>query len=116
MPASESRKSSIRNAYQGFLWTRPATSSRSSPMMLARRIATTTSSAPIFNTGVDAVRIGQRRFQMPDSLELPGVGCAVVPLVSAGLPLVGELVAYRRPRLAAVVGTLDQLPEPAAGL
>ena len=29
---------------------------------------------------------------------------------------VGELVAHRLPRLTAVVGALDQLPEPAAGL
>ena len=69
----------------------------------------------IFHPGVDRVRIGQRGFQMPDSLELPRVRRAVVPLVRAGVALVDELVAHRLPRLAAIVGALDQLPEPAAG-
>ena len=53
---------------------------------------------------------------MPDALELPGVRRAVVPLVSAGYAVVLELVADRLPGLAAVVGSLDHLPEPAAGL
>ena len=53
---------------------------------------------------------------MPDARELPGVRRAVVPLVRAGDAVVDELVAHRLPRLAAVVGALDQLPEPAAGL
>ena len=70
----------------------------------------------VFHPGVDGIRIGQRRFEMPDALELPGVLRAVVPLVRAGDAVVGELVADRLPRLAAVVGALDQLPEPAAGL
>ena len=35
----------------------------------------------VFHAGVDRVRIGQRRFQMPDALELPRVLRAVVPLV-----------------------------------
>ena len=70
----------------------------------------------VFHPGVDRVRIGQRRFEMPDALELPGVRRAVVPLVRAGDAVVHELVAHRLPRLAAVVGALDQLPEPAAGL
>ena len=62
------------------------------------------------------VRIGQRRLEMPDPLELPGMRRAVVPLVGAGLAVVDELVAHRLPGLAAVVGALDHLPEPAAGL
>ena len=70
----------------------------------------------VFHAGVDGVRIGQRRFEMPDALELPGMRRAVVPLVRAGDAVVDELVAHRLPRLAAVVGALDQLPEPAAGL
>ena len=70
----------------------------------------------VFHPGVDRVGIGERRFQVPDALELPGVRRAVVPLVRAGDALVDELVAHRLPRLAAVVGALDQLPEPAAGL
>ena len=66
--------------------------------------------------GVDGVRVGQRRFEVPDPLELPGVLRAVVPLVRARDAVVGELVADRLPRLAAVVGALDHLPEPAARL
>src|SRR2546427_781330 len=53
---------------------------------------------------------------MPDSLELPRPQRAVVPLVSARYAFVHELVAHRRPRLATVVGALNQLPEPAAAL
>ncbi|MEJ7742261.1 MAG: hypothetical protein WKF73_06760 [Nocardioidaceae bacterium] len=53
---------------------------------------------------------------MPDAGELPGVRRSVVPLVGAGDAVVVELVADRRPRRAAVVGALDQLPEPAARL
>ena len=53
---------------------------------------------------------------MPDSLELPGVRRAVVPLVSAGHAVVHELVAHGLPRLAAVARALNLLPEPAAGL
>src|SRR5439155_20630036 len=59
---------------------------------------------------------GQRRFEMPDARELPGVGRAVVPLVRAGDAVVDEPVPHRLPRLAAVVGTLHQLPEPARAL
>src|SRR5262249_39791071 len=54
--------------------------------------------------------------EVPDALELPGVGRAVVPLVRARDAVVLELVADRLPRLAAVIGSLDHLPEPAAGL
>src|SRR5262249_52979535 len=60
--------------------------------------------------------VGERRFEVPDPLELPGVLRAVVPLVGAGVAVVLELVADRRPRLAAVVGALDHLAEPAARL
>ena len=70
----------------------------------------------VLDAGVDGVRVGQRRLEVPDALELPGVRRAVVPLVGAGHAVVGELVADRLPRLAAVVGALDHLPEPAAGL
>src|SRR5271165_3826773 len=70
----------------------------------------------VFHPGVDGIRIGQRRFEMPDALEFPGVGRAVVPLVSAWVALVHELVAHGLPRLAPVVGSLNHLAEPAAGL
>src|SRR4051794_11943301 len=42
--------------------------------------------------------------------------CAVVPLVRARHAFVRELVLDRRPALAAVVGTLNELAEPAAAL
>src|SRR5262249_42755976 len=70
----------------------------------------------VFHTGIDGVRIVQRRLEMPDALELPGVRRAVVPLVRAGVAVVHELVAHRLPGLAAVVGALDLLPEPATAL
>src|SRR5206468_12987605 len=53
---------------------------------------------------------------MPDSRELPGMGRAVVPQVSAGDAVVHEPVAHRLPSLAAAVGALDQLPEPSGAL
>ena len=64
----------------------------------------------VFHPGVDRVGIGQRRLQMPDPLELPGMRRAVVPLVRAGDAVVDELVAHRLPGLAAVVGALDHCP------
>src|SRR5262249_55408495 len=86
------------------------------------------------------VRVGQRRFEVPDTFELPRVLRAVVELVRGerlagrGRGVVDELVALafghavrRRGRLAgrraglmpgfaAVVAALDDLSEPAAGL
>src|SRR5258708_1106753 len=53
---------------------------------------------------------------MPDSLELPGMRRAVVPLVGARDAVVVERVAGRLPRLAAVVGALNEGPEPAGRL
>ena len=35
----------------------------------------------VFDAGVDGVGIGERRFEMPDAFEFPGVLGAVVPLV-----------------------------------
>ncbi len=70
----------------------------------------------VLHPGVDRVRVVQRRLQVPDPLELPRVRRPVVPLVGAGGAVVGELVAHRRPGRAAVVGALDHLPGPAAGL
>src|SRR5262249_4587419 len=94
----------------------------------------------VLHAGVDRVRIAQGRFDMPDALEFPRVLGAVVPLVRRerlagfGRRVVDELVAFalgpalgRRGRLAGrrpglvpglsgVVGALDDLPEPAAGL
>ena len=70
----------------------------------------------VFHPGIDGLRIGQRRFEMPDALELPGMRRAVIPQVRARRAGVLEFVADRLPRLAAVIGALDHLPEPAAGL
>src|SRR5581483_1360186 len=41
---------------------------------------------------------------------------AIVPLVRAGRAVVNKLVIDRLPRFAAVIGALQQLPEPTAGL
>src|SRR5690349_16768724 len=53
---------------------------------------------------------------MPDAGELPGMGCAVVPLVRSRHSGVFEVLAYRLPAATAVVGALDELAEPAGGL
>src|SRR5277367_3861603 len=53
---------------------------------------------------------------MPDPLEFPGMSRAVVPLMGAGISVVGEFISRRLPRFAAVVGSLDLLAKPAAGL
>ncbi len=76
----------------------------------------------VLHPSVGRVRIGQRGFAMPDPRELRGVRRAVVPLVRGerlagfGRSGVTDLVAHRLPSRAAVVGALDHLPEPAAGL
>src|SRR6185312_11980862 len=64
----------------------------------------------------DGVGVGERGFEVPDALELPGVGSSVVPLVCSGDALVLELGADGVPGLASVVGALDLLAEPAGGL
>ena len=87
---------------------------RQAPARSARRRSSGT--GRVFHPGVDRVRVGQGWFEVPDALELPGVLRAVVPLVRARDAVVGELVAHRRPGLAAVIRALDHLPEPAAGL
>src|SRR5690242_2125117 len=70
----------------------------------------------IFHAGVNRVRIVQGRFKMPDALEFPGMRRAVIPLVSARDAIVDKLVPHRLPGLAAIIGTLDLLTKPAAGL
>ena len=70
----------------------------------------------VFHAGVDGVPIGQRRLEVPHALEFPRMRRAVVPLVRAGHAFVDELVAHRRPRLPAIVRSLDDLTEPAGGL
>ncbi len=70
----------------------------------------------VFDAGVDGVGVGERGLEVPGAFELPGMGSAVVPLVGAGNAVVGELVADGVPGRAAVVGALDDLAEPAAGL
>ncbi len=67
----------------------------------------------VFGPRVHEVRVGERRLEMPDSLELEGPRASVIPLMRAGFALVGELTLHRLPRLSAVVGALDHLPKPA---
>src|SRR5262249_3778411 len=70
----------------------------------------------VLNPGVDRIRIGRGRLEMPHARELPRSWRAVVPEGRADGTLVRELVSHRLPRLAAIATALDQLPEPAAGL
>ena len=70
----------------------------------------------VFDTGVDDIGIGQRRFEMPHPRELPRVWGPVVPLVRAGHPRVAEVVTGRLPCRSAVVRPLDELAEPRRGL
>src|SRR5205807_410778 len=89
---------------------------------------------------IDRVRLVERRFDMPDALELPRMVGAIVPLMSRErLPspvrgIVHELIALRfretfwrgdwlarrcsrlEPGFAAVIRTLNNLAKPAAGL
>src|SRR5262245_42327080 len=93
----------------------------------------------IFNPGIDRVRIGQRRLELPDALEFPWFLGVVIPLMrgerSAGFA--GRVVekhvalALRHaiwaheifwlgprcvPGLTAIIRSLNHLPEPAACL
>src|SRR5580658_6551569 len=70
----------------------------------------------VLNPGIDRVRVVQGRLQVPDPGELPWMRRAVIPLMGPGRAVVAELVADRCPAGAAVIGTLDDLAEPAAGL
>src|SRR5207248_10678116 len=70
----------------------------------------------VLDAGEDRVRVSQRRLQVPDARELPGVLRAVVPLMLAGNAVVGELIADRFPRLRTVVRALHYLPVPTSGL
>ena len=93
----------------------------------------------ILDPGIHRIRISQGRFQVPDSLELPGSLRAVVVLMRrerlAGLRRliidkhiarairhtvcahqILRLRAGRIPGLAAVIRPLNDLPEPTAGL
>ena len=89
-------------------WVRSAVSSLHSLPAVGRQI-----DRGVLGAGVHRVGVVQRRLEMPDALELPRPRRAVVPEVLADLALVGEVVADRIQRLAAVVGPLDHLPEPA---
>src|SRR6516225_12015949 len=90
----------------------------------------------VLDAGVDGIRVAKRRLEMPDALEFPRMLRAIVPLMRrerrAG-GVVNKLVAFAfwratrpggfargcarlEPGFAAVVGTLNDLAEPAAGL
>src|SRR5215471_18685961 len=66
----------------------------------------------VLRPGVHGIRIGRGRLQVPDPLELPGSRRAVVPHVRTRVDDVAEVVADRLPAGTAVIGPLDQLPEP----
>src|SRR6266852_5883009 len=94
----------------------------------------------VFHSGINHVRVVERRLQMPDTLEFPSMLRTIVPLVGRQrLPgfrrrVVDEFIAFGfghafrsggrltgrssrlMPGLAAVVRALDDLPEPAARL
>src|SRR5437667_12906494 len=87
----------------------------------------------VFHACISGVRIGQRGLEMPDALELPRMLRAVVKLVRAHFAFIHEHVALALghsirapptcgfrfrwiPRFATVIGALDDLPEPPAGL
>src|SRR5208337_4313727 len=70
----------------------------------------------VFDSGVYRVGIGGRWRELPDPLKLKWKRGAVVPLMSSGFARVSELVADRLPGFAAVIGALDNLPEPGGGL
>jgi hypothetical protein len=57
----------------------------------------------VFYTRIDGIWICERRLEVPDALKLPGMGSAVVPLMSSGNSVVGEFIAYWFPSLASVV-------------
>src|SRR5215471_20903819 len=66
----------------------------------------------VLRPGVHGIRVGRGRLQVPDPLELPGPLRAVIPEVRARVADVAEVVADRLPAGPAVIGPLDQLPEP----
>src|SRR4030095_7966409 len=55
----------------------------------------------VLDAGVHRIGVGERRLEVPDALELPGFGRAVVPLVGTSVTVVGELIVDRLPALAA---------------
>ena len=87
----------------------------------------------VFHSRVSRVGIMQRGLDVPDALELPRMLRAVVPFMRSGFALIGEFVAFALgesvrtlqvfraatgsvPCFPAVIGTLDDLAKPAAGL
>src|SRR4051794_1028010 len=70
----------------------------------------------ILGPGVNGVRVRERGFEVPDAFEFPWVLRAVIPEMCSGLAIIDELIADRFPGLPAIVGTLDHLAKPTAGL
>src|ERR671931_176075 len=70
----------------------------------------------VLDPGEHRVRVVERGLEVPHARKLPRMLRAVVPLVRARNPVVGELVADGLPGLAAVLRPLDDLAVPAGGL
>src|SRR5580658_9565433 len=70
----------------------------------------------IFDPRVQQIGIVQRGLEMPDASELPWMRRAVVPGVRSRFAVVDEFVANGLPGRAAIIGTLNELPEPARRL
>src|SRR5438477_3870300 len=85
----------------------------------------------VFYAGVNVIGILECRLQVPDAPKFPGMLCAVVPLMRTWHTVVNEFVAFahrhslrahrwsatrRVPCFTAVIGTLNDLSEPRAGL
>src|SRR4030088_616416 len=70
----------------------------------------------VLDAGIHRVGVVRRWLEVPDALELVGMGRTVVPNMRTDFAFIGELIAYRFPGLAAVARALHHLAEPAAGL
>src|SRR5262250_1601050 len=70
----------------------------------------------ILRSGEDRFRIFEGGFEMPNTLEFPGMRGAIIPFVSACGAFIGELIADWLPGFSAIVRPLNHLTEPTTGL
>src|SRR4051794_18672104 len=70
----------------------------------------------VFDSRIHGIWLCERGLKVPHTLKFPWMRRAVVPLVSTGNAVVGEVITDRFPRLTAIIGTLYNLSGPAAGL